>query len=94
MLNYIKMREKGFIQAVKKIYLVETKVSQQFRNLYSRNSRWKLNPKSKNNQTDATCTKYVVGLCYIFYYYNTTWIIYSFFKGKQSTCQVLNMVAF
>jgi hypothetical protein len=29
--------------------------------------RWKLNPKSKNNQTDASCTKCVVGLCYIFF---------------------------
>ena len=28
------------------------------------------------------------------YYFNTTWVIYSFFKGKQSTCQVLNMAAF
>jgi hypothetical protein len=29
-------------------------------NLYWRNSRWKLNPKSKNIQADASCTKLVV----------------------------------
>ena len=29
------------------------------------NSRWKLNPKSKNIQTDASCTKLIVELCYI-----------------------------
>jgi len=49
----------------------------------------KLNPKSKSNQTDASYTICVVGLCHIFYYFNTTWVICSFFKGKQSTCQVL-----
>ena len=38
-----------------------------FLNLYWRNSRGKLNPKSKYNQTDASCTKCVVGLCYIFF---------------------------
>jgi hypothetical protein len=57
-----------------------------FLNLYWRNSRWKLNPKSKNKQTDSSCTKCVFGLCYMFYYFNTTWLICSFFKGKQSTC--------
>ena len=46
-----------------------------------KNSSWKLNPKSKNNQADASCTKCIVGLCYIFYYYfNTTWVIFSFFQ--------------
>jgi ABC-type transport system involved in Fe-S cluster assembly fused permease/ATPase subunit len=34
-------------------------------NLYWQNSRWKLNPKSKNIQTDASCTKLIVELCYI-----------------------------
>ena len=29
-------------------------------NLYWRNSRWKLNPKSKNIQTDACCTKLAI----------------------------------
>jgi len=37
-----------------------------FLNLYRRNSSWKSNPKSKNKQTDASCIKLVVGLCYIF----------------------------
>ena len=36
-----------------------------FLNLYWRNSRLKSNPKSKNKQTDDSCTKMVVGLCYI-----------------------------
>ena len=66
-----------------------------FLNLYWQNSRWKLNPKSKNNQTDASCTKCVVGLLYIFLLsFSTTWVICSLFKGKQTTCQVLNMAAF
>ena len=34
-------------------------------NLYWRNSRWKLNLKSKNIQTDAFCTNLAVELCYI-----------------------------
>ena len=34
-------------------------------NLYWRNSRWKLNPKSKNIQTDACCTKLAIELCCI-----------------------------
>ena len=34
-------------------------------NLHWRNSRWKLNPKSKNIQTDASCTKLAVELCCI-----------------------------
>jgi len=34
-------------------------------NLYWRNFRWKLNPKSKNIQTDASCTKLAVELCCI-----------------------------
>jgi hypothetical protein len=29
-----------------------------------------------------------------FYYFSTTWVICSFFKGKQSTWEVLNMAAF
>jgi hypothetical protein len=29
-----------------------------------------------------------------FYYFNTTWVICSFFKGKQSTGQLLNMATF
>jgi hypothetical protein len=33
-------------------------------NFYIWNSRWKLNSKYKNIQTDASCTKLVVGLCY------------------------------
>ena len=72
----LRMREKGFIQAT--CWDI---------------SRWKSNPKSKNKQTDASCTKLVVVLCYIFLiYFNTTSVICSFFKGKQSTCQVLNTV--
>ena len=90
------MRGNGFIEAIKQIKfnLLRQKYHGKFLNLYWRNSRWKLNPKSKNNQTDTSCTKCVVGLCYIFYYFNTTWVICSFFKCKQSTCQDLNMVAF
>ena len=38
---------------------------QTYVNLYWRNSRWKLNPKSKNIQTDTSCTKLAVELCYI-----------------------------
>ena len=34
-------------------------------NLHWRNSRWKINPKSKNIQTDASCTKLAVELCCI-----------------------------
>jgi hypothetical protein len=95
MLKYIRMREKGFIQAIKKINLLRQKYHGKFLNLYWRNSRWKVNSKSKYNQTEPSCTKCVVGLCYFFFYYfNTTWVICSFFKGKQSTCQVLNMVVF
>jgi hypothetical protein len=33
--------------------------------IYWWNSRWKLNLKSYNVQTDASCTKLVDGLCYI-----------------------------
>jgi hypothetical protein len=66
------MREKSFIQAIKKIYLVETKVSWQFFLFVSTKFQVKINPKSKNNETDASCTKCVVGLCYIYYYCKTT----------------------
>ena len=50
--KYIRIRGKCFIQAIKKV------------NLYWRNSWWKLNPKSKNIQTDDSCTKLIVELCY------------------------------
>ena len=63
-------------------------------NLYLWNYRWQWNLESLNKQTDASCTKCVVGLCYIFHYFNTPGVICSLFKAKQSTCQVLNMVAF
>ena len=55
-----------------------------FLNLHWRKSRWKLNPKSKNNQTDTSCTKCIVGLCYLFsfYYFNTTWVICIWTKLK------------
>jgi hypothetical protein len=92
MLKYIRMREKGFIQAIKKIILLRQKDHVKFLNLYWRNSRWKLNPKSKNNQTDASCIKCVVGLCYIFFIILTQLKVFS--KVKQSICQVLNMAPF
>ena len=45
------------------------------------NSRWKSSPKYKNNETDTSCTKCVVGLCYIFFYYfNTTELFVAFSK--------------
>jgi hypothetical protein len=62
--------------------------------VYWRNSRWKLNFKSKYNQTDASCTKCVVGLCYIFIVLTQHKLFVAFSEGKQSTCQVLNMAAF
>ena len=36
-----------------------------WRDLYSVEEAGKTHPKSKNIQTDASCTKLVVGLCYI-----------------------------
>ena len=53
------------------------------------NFRWKLNPKSKNIQTDASCTKLAIELCCILIIL-TKLVIYSFLKAKQSTCQILN----
>jgi hypothetical protein len=52
MWKYIRMREKDFIQAIKKIYFLRQKNHGQFLNLYWWNSSWKSNPKSKNKQTD------------------------------------------
>ena len=68
MLKYIRIIDKGFIQAITKFNLLRQKYHGKFLNLYWKNSKWKLNPKSKNNQTDASCTKYVVGLCSIFFF--------------------------
>ena len=42
-------------------------------NLYWRNSRWKLDPKSKNIHSN---------------YFNKTWVICSFLKAKQSTSEL------
>jgi hypothetical protein len=62
---------------------LEKSITAKIVNLHWRNSRWKLNPISKNNHTDASCTKCVVGLCCIISLFSTTWVICSFFKGKQ-----------
>jgi hypothetical protein len=43
--------------------LIKKKYHGKFLNLNWQNSRWKFIPKTKYNQTDASCTKCVVGLC-------------------------------
>jgi hypothetical protein len=64
-----RMREKGFIQTLKKSITCWCKSWKELRqssvNLYWGNSRWKLNPKSKNIQTDTSCTKLAIELCCI-----------------------------
>lgn len=83
MLRYIRMKEKGvFFQVIKQIYVVETKVA--ILSLFTTKVLIcageilgeKLTHKSKNNQTDASCIKCVAGLCYIFYYFNTTFFFF------------------
>ena len=63
-----------------------------FLNLYWRNSSSKSNPKSKKQMLPVP--NWLFDWVIFFYYFNTTWVISSFFKGKQSTCQVLSMAAF
>ena len=53
------LNKEGLIQL-----LTKTNLSKLL-NLYWQNSRWKLNHKSKNIQTDTSCTKLIVELYYI-----------------------------
>ena len=45
---------------------------------------------SKNIQTDASCTKLIVELCYNLIILTKLKSFVAFFKTKQSSCQVLN----
>ena len=88
-----KNERKGFYSSNKEGLICWYKIWKESRqtsvNLYWRNFRWKLNPKSKNIQTDASCTKLAVELCCILIIL-TKLVICSFLKAKQSTCQILS----
>ena len=60
------LNKEGLIQL-----LTKTNLSKLL-NLYWQNSRWKLNHKSKNIQTDTSCTKLIVELYYILIIFNKT----------------------
>ena len=64
-----KNERKGFYSSNKESLICLCKSWKELRqtsvNLYWRNFRWKLNPKSKNIQTDTSCTKLSVELCCI-----------------------------
>ena len=92
MWKLIRMREKTLYSSNKNVLICWDKNLNHSKilNLCWRNSRWKLNFRYKYIQTDISCTKLVVGLCYIFIILAKLELC-SLFKAKQSTCQVLNI---